>query len=267
MTDTRSQLESKLGGLHSIFKQFEDLTQHQASIYQAHDHRYVTYPKPWRAGMYWLWVLILTIAFSVINFSIGMMVFMSSMDSSAGEMDSATLVPMLGLFLLPLPLALIGAGVIVVMRNRRIKATNSKRETQNQEIAQQIATDTWPQIQQVQAQLKQASQEYWEHYSGWFPSNYLTASDVAQCWHIVHNHRASTVQEAINIYETILHRQRLEDSAAAQFAATQRTANLVLLGNIVNAAGHAATISTVRSQGAATRAVLNEPVRIVVKKR
>ena len=125
-------------------------------------------------------------------------------------------------FLLPLPAALVGPGVLFAVRNSRISA-----------------------------QINQVSEECQKSFRGWFPSRYLTSEDVGACWRLVSNHRASTVENAINEYKTQLHRQRLDDYAAAQVAEQQRSTRITALGNIIHAAGHGATVGANRAEGQA----------------
>lgn len=270
MIDARAQLETQLNQLHHILNRFEELQQQELAVYQRHQHRYVTYLNRWRAGMYWLWVLLLTVVLSIVAVIVVVGVVSSAAASVSASGEYGNMSSSMGVmlvFLLPFPLALIGAGVIVGVRNGKMPSTNAKREQQNIQIAEQIAADTWPEIEPLLVQLDLSRQEFSNGFAGWFPSKYLTATDVAECWHIVHDHRANTVQGAINVYETILHRQRLENLAAAQLAEQQRATRAAQMGSIITAAGFGASIATQRAEGAATRAALARPVNVNVRVR
>lgn len=258
--DQRAHIENRLNLLHGLLRRFEGLEQQKETVYQRHQHRYAKYQTTWRAGMYWLWVLLFTIAFTIIVFSTAIPLSMNAAEESAGASMG-----FLALFLLPFPLALIAAGVFSGVRNAQIPKVNAKREQANQATANQIAEETWPEIAPIEAQLDQSRQEYQQGFRGWFPSKYLTSNDVGACWHIVHDHRASTVESAINAYETELHRQRLENLAASQLAEQQRATQAAKMGNMINAVGFGASIGTMRAEGAATRAALGQPRNVNVR--
>ena len=267
-SDPRAQLEDQLNRLYNLLRRFEGLQQQTDRIFQRYQHRYAIYKTKWRAGMYWLWVLILTIVLSVVAFAI----FVSSAarwnaGGASSNEDLAAQLSILVVFLLPLPLALVASGVLVGVRNARIPKVNAHREHLNQQRAVQIAEEVAPEVAPLDAQLNQARQEFQSSFRGWFPTQYLTAEDVGECWRLVNNHRATTVEKAINEYETQLHRQRLENLAAAQIAEQQRTTKIAALGNIINAAGHGATIGAIRAEGAAAARRAAVPRDVYLKKR
>ncbi|MHA3724167.1 hypothetical protein ACXR2T_09840 [Leucobacter sp. HY1910] len=268
MTDARAQLENKLAGLHGVLRRFEDLQAQEQAIYQQHQHRYVRYLNRWRGGMYWLWVLILTAVFSVFAFSIMVSAIgrasLEAGPSGSYESASSMMAPMLWL-LLPLPLALIGAAVVLAIRNGGLAKTNAKREQQNETIAQQIGNETWPAVQQVQAQLEQTRQEYRQGYSGFFPSDYLNTDDVRECWQIVHEYRASTVQDAMNVYKNVLHQRYLENMAAAQLATQERIERTAKISGIVQAGLTGAVLGQQSAEFAANRAYRARPQTVNVR--
>ena len=65
-TQPRAQLEQRIAGLFHLLQRFESLQQQKEAAYQRHAHLYTPYISKWRAGMYWLWVLIGTIALTII---------------------------------------------------------------------------------------------------------------------------------------------------------------------------------------------------------
>lgn len=267
--DERAELENRLKRLYDLLGHFDGLQQQKEAVYQRYQHWYLGYKIKWRAGMYWLWVLILTMVLSVV----AVMVFTASVAGwnagyGAGEPsteDMAAQMSVLLVFLLPLPVALVASGILVGARNARVPKVNAQREQLNQERAAQVGEATAPKAGPIEAQLGQARQELNAEFRGWFPEKYLTAEDVEFCWQLVHDHRASTVENAIKEYETVLHRRRIENMAAAQLAEQQRTAKVAMLGNVINAAGYGATIGTIRSEGAVTRAAMLR--RVYVRKR
>lgn len=251
--DPRADLEAKLNQLHDLIVRIEGLQQQEAAIYQRHAHRYVGYKGKWKAGAYWLWVLVLTLVLSVVAF----VVFAASVTAASGSTaaDVQWLPQFLSLFvfLLPLPVALVVSAIIVGVRNARVPTINTVREQQNQQRATEIAQLVAPELAPFEVQLAEVRTEFDTRFRGWYPERYLTAEDVAACWRLVHDHRATTVTEVIREYETLLHRQRMENAAQAQLAEQQRATQVAMLGNLINAVGHSRTASAVRYQGLARR--------------
>ncbi|MDP9903128.1 hypothetical protein [Arthrobacter bambusae] len=111
---------------------------------------------------------------------------------------------------------------------------------------------------QIDLQFHLLANEFSQHVTGHFPAKYLDQEVVRFCASMVANHRANNVQDAINLYETELHRQRMENHAQAQLEEQQRATRVAMIGAVINAAGHAATAAAVRREGAATRSTLNQ---------
>ena len=254
-SDPRTQLADRLNGLYHLLLRLEGIQQQIDKAYQRHHHRYAIYKTKWRAGTYWLCVLILTIVLSVVAFTVfGISATNLNSGGTPSSANAAAQLLMSAVFFLPLPVALVTAGVLVGVRNARIPRVNAHREHINQQRSVKIGKDVAPEVAPFVAELNQARQEFQSSFDGWFPMQYLTAEDVGACWQLVNSHRATTVEKAINEYETQLHRQRLENLAAAQIAEQQRSTKIAELGNIINAAGHAATIGAIRAEGASRAA-------------
>lgn len=256
----RAQLEQRLGGLYHLLQNFENLERQQSAAYQRHAHLYTPYKRKWRAGMYWLWVLIGTIALTVVVMVV--MVVMSATVLSAAEPYLWGMV----LFLDAFPLALILAGVLVAVRNRRLPAENARIEATNRVTAQRIAELAAPEVEPIKQQLTAARKEYREHYSGWFPDKYLNSVDVGACWHIVHDGRAFSVQQAVNALIEDQRHQALLDMHAAQIAEQQRATRVAQVNGVINASMQGAMIGTMMDQGNRTRAALKEPVTVRFKR-
>ena len=81
--------------------------------------------------------------------------------------------------------------------------------------------------------------EFTDTYLGNFPAAYLRPGVVDYMWQLVTNHRASTLQEAINVYEADARQQQLADQQRAildrqnQILAQQQYANTVLVTNMI----------------------------------
>ncbi|MDQ4213187.1 hypothetical protein [Microbacterium capsulatum] len=261
--DARFQLEQHLGGLYHLLTRFESLSEQKEAVYQRHAYLYQPYKKKWRAGMYWLWVLIGTVALTALTPVVGSIVYSATTPSDT----VASVLVGIVLFLLPFPLALIAAGVIVPVRNRRVPAMNARIEQSNQQAAVRIGELTAPEIHPIDRQLVQARREYSDGYAGWFPEKYLSSADVAACWQIVHDHRASTVQEAVNRLLTDQHEQYLRDAASAQLVEQQRATRVAQMNGIINATMQGAMIGAIRADGVATRAAIAAPRTVRIERR
>lgn len=252
----RAQLEQRLAGLFHLLQSFENLQQQKETAYQRHAHLYTRYASKWRAGMYWLWVLIGTIALTIIV----AMIFFGAMSawSNTYQNDASAQPPvgMAALFLTPLPLALILAGVLVAVRNVRVPAKNAQIEAANQITAERIAELAAPEVGPIDAQIAAARKEYRENYNGWFPEKYRNSVDVGACWNIVHAHRAFTVQEAVNALIEDQHKQAVLDMHAAQIAEQQRATRVAQVNGVINASMQGAMIGTMIDQGNKTRATI-----------
>ena len=229
---------------------------------QQYAHHYVGYKTKWRAGMYWLWVLLLTIGLSILAFAI----FTTSIIRTPSDGMGVQL-GLLGLFLLPLPVALIAAGVLVGVRNARVPAQNHQREMFNQQAAAKIQELAAPQLAPIDAELRRAVTKYRSEYSDWRQSAYLqNAEDVGALWHIVHNLRASDIGEAIRCYvQDRQHDERMTAEARA-IEEQQRATRVAQMNGIMNAAMQGAMIGTMIDQGNKTRAAMNAPVTVRFEK-
>ncbi|WP_119697590.1 hypothetical protein [Microbacterium halotolerans] len=259
----RAQLEERLALLHNLLSQAQEIPARVDAIYAHHARRYLPFRDKWGGGAYIGLVLAGTLALYVVLaiFVFGALMILALIDAVDGQSPGRTWltdVPLMQLALLvAFALSFFVAAFAVKRHNARLVRANEKIAAQNEQIAQQIQRDITPEMQSLDNQLKTVQRQYRsERFADWFPETYQTLEDVAACWQLVHDHQASTVQEVINVYRQELHNQYLRDAADAQLAEQQRTARAVMLGNVINAAGHAATIGTIRDEGAATRAAM-----------
>jgi hypothetical protein len=174
--DPRAELEGRLNQLHDLIVRIEGLQQQEAAIYQRHAHRYVGYKGKWKAGAYWLWVLVLTLVLSVVAF----VVFAVSVTAAGGatSADGQWLPQFLSLFvfLTPLPIALVVSAIILGVRNARVPKLNTVREQENQQRSTEIAQLVAPELAPFEAQLGEVRTEFDTRFRGWFPERYLTTT-------------------------------------------------------------------------------------------
>lgn len=109
--------------------------------------------------------------------------------------------------------ALISAIMLVVhnvkakRHNAREDAATNSREAHNEQVHEFEKA--------VVDEINSLVGEYRDNYQGKFPAAYLLANAVAYMWQLVDNYRASTLQEAVNVYEGDMHRQRIESQNRA----------------------------------------------------
>lgn len=254
--DPRTALVNKLTYLHGWLRWVEDRSQQKAAIarrYQA----LAPFAKKWGVLALALWAIGLSIAsFTVAAPVTDAVVFKSLIgplltDEWARANVGATVTIMIAA---PVAMSVGLALLITAVRNKlllpwehsRARRTNEQREAHNRAI--------WVEEQEVDAQLTQAGADFASQIGSWYPGAYLHEEAVAFCAQAVQNHRANDLSTALNLYETELHRARVENNQAELLAEQQRTQKLVIAGNVINAALTGAAIGTIRHEGARTRA-------------
>lgn len=239
---SRDDLEYRLASLHQLVSCLESLGAKRQGLLDQQAHRYVTLSKRWGATHYFGWWMIWSIV-SFLAVFVGTFVWVL-------ETKVKTLPSFVGfsVILAPPIVALVFAGVTVIVHNLAVPRRNAKRERANQVIAAQVEQDLAPLMKPIEAELAAAARALRDAYSGWFPEAYLSSDDIGACWRIVHDHRASTMEDAINRYLTDQHEQYLRDAARAQFESQERTARRAMVGNMINLAGHWGTQAALRSR-------------------
>ncbi|MCC3272809.1 hypothetical protein MUK71_12215 [Arthrobacter zhangbolii] len=262
--DARAQLEGFLSHLQNLLRYIDARLQEKGTIAQRYQPLEPLNPK-W--GI--LPLVLLTVGLVVLLTAIGTPIIQAWAKADAyaqGQIFYSNIQP-LSVAILASPVALALASAIWLVRNRlvlprlhaRTEQINQQRVTHNQAVSADE--------QRVDAQLTQASRDFASDIGNRFPQAYLYDEAVGFCLQLVRDHRASTIHDAINLYETERYRQRMENLQAWQLAEAQQTRKLMALGTVVNAAMQGAMIGTVRHEGAQTRAALRKPVNVNVRVR
>ncbi|MFV0428593.1 MAG: hypothetical protein ACK5KO_04085 [Arachnia sp.] len=238
---SRAELDRRLADLRATLLRMAQLHAQREDILRPHEGRYQPSAKKWRGAMYWLWVAILTGALLLIAFAIVFRAYYAESLGTAGPPNPG--LPLL--MLAPFPVALVLAGAVVAVHDARLPRVNRKRQSSNDEIRSEIESDVAAETEPIDAELRQIGLSIEPSMTGWFPRSYCYEDAVGFCLGVVRDHRAATVEQALNLYETTRHQQRLENLASAQLAEQRRVAHLTMVGNVINAAGHAATIAAV----------------------
>lgn len=144
----------------------------------------------------------------------------------------------------------VGIGIPIVWKKVIVPRGNVQRRQGNREVAARMREATAG----VDAELNEAGRVYATRFAANFPEAYAYSDAVAYCAKSVRDHRADTVGQAINLYETELHQQRLEQTQAQLLEEQQTARRQQAMQAVVGAALQGATIGAIRSEGAANRA-------------
>lgn len=275
MTATREELVAWMNSVRGLLRFIDQRSQRKAEI--ANSYQSAT---PMKKNWGILAVVLWAVAFLVVLFTVGSVVLDAIygavlgpfISQEQGEANQGLMVVLM--LALPVLVSVIMAVLVVLFRNlvlvRRQHARAQIVNQRHDEHNTKLRTEE----REIDAELSHAGDELRENVLGVFPEKYLYDDAVAYCTELVASHRANSIIEAINLYETEMHRRRIEDMHAAQLAEAQHHSRLQALGNVINAAGHAATSSAVRSErqknratnAARVRAQQNKPQRVEIKK-
>ena len=107
--------------------------------------------------------------------------------------------------------------------NAAIDQSNQQVEANNQALAQSI--------EQTKQEIFAVQQQWALQVAPWYPMDYDSIEAVDFFLAAVRNHRATTVQEMVNLYETEMHQRRME-AGQQQILNQQRIGNMLQIGNL-----------------------------------
>lgn len=107
--------------------------------------------------------------------------------------------------------------------NAAIDQSNQQVEANNQALAQSI--------EQTKQEIFAVQQQWASQVAPWYPMDYDSIEAVDFFLAAVRNHRATTVQEMVNLYETEMHQRRME-AGQQQILNQQRIGNMLQIGNL-----------------------------------
>lgn len=128
--------------------------------------------------------------------------------------------------------------VTLLLHNRKVR-THNAAETAGAEARNLHNQRVYDSEKELVDEINTLVGEFTDTYLGNFPAAYLRPGVVDYMWQLVTNHRASTLQEAINVYEADARQQQLADQQRAildrqnQILAQQQYANTVLVTNMI----------------------------------
>lgn len=128
--------------------------------------------------------------------------------------------------------------VTLLLHNHKVK-THNAAETADAEARNLHNQRVYDSEKELVDEINTLVGEFTDTYLGNFPAAYLRPGVVDYMWQLVTNYRASTLQEAINVYEADARQQQLADQQRAildrqnQILAQQQYANTVLVTNMI----------------------------------
>lgn len=140
--------------------------------------------------------------------------------------------------LLNLVVGAVASVVTLLVHNRKVEAHNMA-QTAGAEARNIHNQRVYDSEKELVDEINTLVGEFTDTYLGNFPAAYLRPGVVDYMWQLVTNHRASTLQEAINVYEADARQQQLADQQRAildrqnQILAQQQYANTVLVTNMI----------------------------------
>lgn len=134
----------------------------------------------------------------------------------------------------------------------RKKKNNERIEAENRQV---LANNEQLKIQEQNTlnDLKQIQILYQERLNSWYPVNYCSVDAAEFFYNTINNYRADSLKEAINLYETHLHQQRVETNQ-------QKALNQQMLGNLLSAGSlvmQGATLGAINDQTASVTGAVN----------
>ena len=128
--------------------------------------------------------------------------------------------------------------VTLLLHNHKVR-THNAAETADAEARNLHNQRVYDSEKELVDEINTLVGEFTDTYLGNFPAAYLRPGVVDYMWQLVTNHRATTLQEAINVYEADARQQQLADQQRAildrqnQILAQQQYANTVLVTNMI----------------------------------
>lgn len=128
--------------------------------------------------------------------------------------------------------------VTLLLHNHKVR-THNAAETADAEARNLHNQRVYDSEKELVDEINTLVGEFTDTYLGNFPAAYLRPGVVDYMWQLVTNHRASTLAEAINVYEADARQQQLANQQRAildrqnQILAQQQYANTVLVTNMI----------------------------------
>lgn len=162
---------------------------------------------------------------------------MAGASTNGPTVANETLMLAIGL-LVNLVVGAVASVVTLLLHNRKVR-THNAAETADAEARNLHNQRVYDSEKELVDEINTLVGEFTDTYLGNFPAAYLRPGVVDYMWQLVTNHRASTLQEAINVYEADARQQQLADQQRAildrqnQILAQQQYANTVLVTNMI----------------------------------
>ena len=143
----------------------------------------------------------------------------------------------------------IGLGFLIVsVRNRRLPRAIANVERINRERAEHNAP-VEAELRHMLHDLDRMQSDYAHaRVPDWYPVSYLFEDALRFCIGMLRDHRASSVQEAVNLYEETQHRQRLEQGQQNLLEGQRRIAGMLIASTAVSTMMQQRTINAINNR-------------------
>lgn len=94
--------------------------------------------------------------------------------------------------------------ISIAVRNKRICEENEEIKKKNESI--------WGVEREVIQKIKNVQKQYTREIAPWYPSDYCYIEAAEFFLNAIRNYRADNLKEAINLYEDVMHKRRLEQA-------------------------------------------------------
>lgn len=156
---------------------------------------------------------------------------MAGASTNGPTVANETLMLAIGLFV-NLLVGAVASVVTLLLHNHKVR-THNAAETADAEARNLHNQRVYDSEKELVDEINTLVGEFTDTYLGNFPAAYLRPGVVDYMWQLVTNHRASTLQEAINVYEADARQQRAILDRQNQILAQQQYANTVLVTNMI----------------------------------
>lgn len=157
-------------------------------------------------------------------------------------------------------------GLVVAFVSRKRTASFNVRAEESNRVAMEANAVIEQNALAISQRMNELSRALQNEYIGVFPNQYFDEGIVNYLFTLVDNYRATTLPEAINLFEEEQHRMRMERGQQQIIEEQQRMQRLQVMSTAINSAMQAATISEIRTQGHNIAAAASAPRTVEIRR-
>ncbi|MDC4232191.1 hypothetical protein M3T53_00465 [Actinomyces sp. B33] len=157
-------------------------------------------------------------------------------------------------------------GLVVAFVSRKRAASFNVRAEESNRVAMAANAVIEQNALAISQRMNELSRALQNEYIGVFPNQYFDEGIVTYLFTLVDNYRATTLPEAINLFEEEQHRMRMERGQQQIIEEQKRMQRLQVMSTMINTAMQAATISEIRTQGQNIAAAASAPRAVEIRR-